>query len=170
MNPSEYTGKEWDDLLRAMSARDIKRALKTAYRRIGKQIADIARSDLASSGLRHGSKMKSSVRVHVYSRGGGFEVTVTPHGRQGYYKRSQDGQEKPVAMWANSGTVERKHRKTLFPVKGGFKNMKSGDVGRMPALNFLSNARNQAYPIIRRGMDDALNDAIEDRLRKAGWI
>lgn len=169
----QYTGKEWDELLMAMNPRDIKKTLKTAYRRIGKQIADIARSDLASSGLRHGNKMKSAVRVRVYPRGGGFMITVKPHGKQGYYKRSQDGKEKPVAMWAVEGTKERyaRHGKGIFPVGNGqFRTMHGNYTGRMPDYNFLKNAESQGPGIIEGGLAPEIEKSVEERVRKLGWI
>lgn len=45
------------------------------------------------------------VRVRVYPSG--FMITVKPHGKQEYYKRSKGGAEKPVAMLAVEGKKER---------------------------------------------------------------
>lgn len=168
----QYTGKEWDELLRAMSPRDIKRTLKTAYRRIANQIADIARGDLAGSGLRHGNKMKRSVRVRVYPRGSGFMITVKPHGKQGYYKRSQDGAEKPVAMWAVEGTKERyaRHGRRVYPIGNGqYRTMKGNWTGRMQAYSFLDNARDRGPSIIEQGIKPEIEKAVEERARKLGW-
>lgn len=172
-NPADYKGKEWHELLNAMNARDIKRTLKAAYRRIGKQIADIARQDLASSGLRHGGKMKKNIRVRVYSRGGGFMITVKPHGKQGYYKRSQDGAEKPVVMWASEGTKDRyaRHGKGIFPIGNGqYRTMKGNSTGQMSAYPFLRRAESQSKGIIEQGIVPEIEKAVEERLRKLGWI
>lgn len=169
---NEYTGREWDDLLRAMSPRNIKKTLKAAYRRIGKQIADIARSDLASSGLRHGNNMKRNIRVRVYPRGSGFMITVKPHGKQGYYKRSQDGAEKPVAMWAVEGTKERhtRHGNLVYPIGDGrYRTMKGNWTGSMPGYHFLTHANSQAEPIIDRNLQPEIEKAVYERLRKIGW-
>lgn len=172
-NPAAYEGKEWDELLRAMDARDIKRTLKTAYRRVGKQIADIARQDLVSSGLRHGNKMKKNIRVRVYSRGGGFMITVKPHGKQGYYKRSQDGAEKPVVMWASDGTKERYQRdggKRTYPLrKGGFRTMKGSWTGSMPEYPFLKRARYEGRSLIENAVGAIIESEVYDRARKLGW-
>jgi len=170
-NPAEYKGKEWDELLRAMSPRDIKRTIKTAYRRVGKQIADIARSDLAGA-IRHGNKMKGNVRVRVYPRGSGFMVTVKPHGKQGYYKRSQDGKEKPVAMWAQDGTVERytRHGNNVYKTADGqYFTMKGNYTGRMPRNDFLKRANDQAPAIIENGIRPELENAVYNRAKKLGW-
>lgn len=164
MDPEKYEGKEWDELLKALNPRDIKKTLKAAYRRVGKQVADVARASLASSGLRNGSKMKRSIRVRVYPRGGGFMVTVKPHGRQGYYKRSQDGAEKPIAMWASEGTKERYLRKgkTFFSAHPSR--------GRMPAYNFMDEATRKAPSIIENGIAPEIEKSAEKRLMKVGWL
>lgn len=172
-NPAAYEGKEWYELLKAMNARDIKRTLKTAYRRVGKQIADIARQDLASSGLRNGDKMKKNIRVRVYPRGGGFMITVKPHGKQGYYKRSQDGAGKPVVMWASEGTKDRyaRHGKGVFPIgNGGFRTMHGNSTGRMPEYPFLRNAESQGKNIVEQGVVLDIEKAVWERLGKSGWI
>lgn len=172
MDPNEYTGKDWDELLQAMNPRDIKRTLKAAYRRVGKMIADIARSDLASSGLRHGNKMKGNIRVYVYSRGGGFKVTVKPHGKQGYYKRSQDGKEKPIAMWAEEGTTERhlRHGNHVYPIGNGqYRTMKSDWTGSMRGYHFMIHANVMAEPIIDKNIQPEIEKAVYERLKKIGW-
>lgn len=166
-----YDGKDWNELLKAMSVRGIKRSIRVAFRRVGNEIADVARKSLAAS-LHNGSKMKRNVRVHVFSRGGGFEITVKPHGRQGYYRRSQDGKEKPVAMWAAEGTKQRTHRgrgKLKFRTAQGWKTMKGKSTGKMPAYPFLEDAKKVGNDIFESQMGPEIKKAAVERLRKAGW-
>ncbi len=168
-NPSEYQGKEWDELLRAMNPREIKRTLKSAYRRTANQIRDIARSSLVSSGLQNASKMKTGIRVRVYSRGGGFMITVKPHGKLGYYKRAQDGKEKPVLMWAAEGTADRyaRHGGRIYPLgQGQFRTMKGNYLGKMPSYNILDEAERQAPGIIERNLGGEIEKSVSKWLEK----
>ena len=171
-NPADYKGKEWDELLNEMNAKDIKRTLRSTYRRIGKLAAQPARDALASA-IRHGSAMAKDIRVRVWSKGFGFSVTVKPHGKQGYYRRSQDGKEKPVAMWAQEGTTDRYERhggKSVFKTADGFKTMKGNWTGKMRGYHFLEASEKQGPAIVEREMFTALEIEAEKRLRKLGWI
>lgn len=172
-NPAQYNGKDWDELLQAMNPREIRKTLKTAYRRTANLIRDVARRSLASSGLRNASRMKNAIRVRVYSRGGGFMITVKPHGKSGYYKRSQDGKEKPVLMWAAGGTNERYvyRGNRVYPIGNGrFRTMKGNYVGKMPDYQILNEAERQGESIIDNNIQPELEKAVDERLRKAGWI
>lgn len=171
INPSDYTGEEWNEMLKALSIRGIKRSIKTAYRRVGKQIADVARNSLAGS-IRHGNKMRRNIRVHVFSRGGGFEISVRPHGKQGYYRRSQDGREKPVAMWAAEGTKDREmrgHGGLKFRTSQGWRTMKGKSTGKMPKYPFMDEAKNAGDAIFEKDMGPEIEKAAVERLKKAGW-
>lgn len=171
-NPSDYKGKEFEDLLRALNKRQLKQVVRKSYRRVANKIANIARNDLSSSGLRNGSLMKKNIRVRVYPRGSGFMVTVKPHGNQGYYKRSQDGKEKPVAMWAAEGTKYRfaRHGRHIYPAGLGYKWMKSSRNGEMPSYHFLENAEKQGQSIVENDLGQEFTNAANDRLRKEGFI
>lgn len=93
-DPSQYKGKEWNKLLQCFNKRDLKASLKGAYRKTGNEILTIARQRLMSSGIAHASKLKKGIRLRVYPRGGGFMITVKPHGKQGYHV-NRFGLEKP---------------------------------------------------------------------------
>lgn len=106
MDEKQKIGQAWNDLLKTFDQRDLKRTLKDAYRRTGKMIAAVAKRSVESSGIADARQLARGVRVRVYPRGGGFMITVKPHGKSGYIK-NRHGLEKPVLMWANDGTVER---------------------------------------------------------------
>lgn len=156
-DPGSYDGREWTELLRAMRPRDVRASLKAAYRREGGKVAAMARARLAGSGLRNAGGMKRSVRVRVYSRGGGFMVTVKPHGQSGYYTNSA-GKRKPVAMWAEEGTRPRSRRWWT----GGF-------TGSMPGYHFMARAESDAAPMVERDLGGEVEAAVMRRAAKLGW-
>lgn len=106
MDEKQRIGQAWNDLLKTFDQREMKRTLKDAYRRTGKMIAAVAKRSVEGSGINDAGKLAKGVRVRVYPRGGGFMITVKPHGKSGYIK-NRHGLEKPVLMWAAEGTVER---------------------------------------------------------------
>lgn len=172
-DPSQYNGKEWNELLKCFNKRDLKASLKGAYRTVGKKILSIARGNLMSSGLSHASKMKSGIRLRVYPRGGGFMITVKPHGKQGFHL-NRFGLEKPVLMWAEGGTKERMLR--YLPSDGhhviktdkGFRTA-IAFTGRMPAYRFLDGVYEQGVQILNRDIPSNLEGSVMKRAGKLGW-
>lgn len=170
-DPGRYQGEEWKDLLKVFDKRDLRVALKGAYRTVGKEVLRIARDRLMQSGMAHASKLKKDIRLRVYPRGGGFMITVKPHGKQGYHV-NRFGLQKPVLMWAEEGTTVRYVR------KGGGQVAQLGDGkwrtlgrrrGQMPAYHFLDGVEAQGAPIIEKDMGTSLEEAVMKRARKMGF-
>ena len=117
--------------------------------------------------------MAKNIRVRVWTRDYGFSITVKPHGKQGYYKRSQDGKEKTVAMWAQEATVDRCERhggKSVFKTADGLKTMKGNWTGRMKGYHFLEESEKQGQALVEREISPELEKETEKWLRKLGWI
>ena len=170
-DPGRYKGKEWQDLLRVFDKRDLKAAMKGAYRKVGNEVLKVARQKLAQSGMAHASKLKKDIRLRVYPKGGGFMITVKPHGRQGFHT-NRFGLQKPVLMWAEEGT------KVRYVRKGGGQVVKTGDGewrtlgrrrGQMPAYHFLNGVEAGGAPIIERDIGARLEEAVLKRAAKMGY-
>ena len=164
--------KAWNDLLKTFDQKDIKRSIKDAYRRVGKQIAAVARDSVKKSWIHNGSRLARGMRVRVYPRGGGFMITVKPHGRQGFYKNRR-GEEKPVLMWAEEGTKQRTvrngkdRRAVLLPQ--GFRVVGKGR-GSMPAYHFLTDAEQQGPGIVEKEISKETEAATIRRAGKLGVL
>ena len=81
MKPEEYTGREWDELLREMNGTQIKKSLRGAIRAEARKSQKIAQGKLSTSGLQvkgNTSDWKKGIRVRIYpdNKGAGFMVTV----------------------------------------------------------------------------------------------
>lgn len=170
-DPSQYKGKEWNELLQCFNKRDLKAAMKGAYRKTGNEILTIARQRLMSSGIAHASKLKKGIRLRVYPRGGGFMISVKPHGKQGYHV-NRFGLEKPVLMWAEEGT------KVRYVRHGGDQKVQTSvgqwrtlgrRRGQMPAYRFLDGIESQGVPVIEREMPQAIEDQVAKRAGKCGF-
>lgn len=190
MDPNEYTGKEWTDLLKQLDRKQIKRALKGAYRKEANNAVKIARRHLHSSGMQvKGNKADwdKGIRTYVYSRGGGFLVTVKArakskrnskeagmHANRQYgkpYKRGplkgvpRKETKKPILMFAEDGTRLRKTRTntTYWPRKGH-------STGQMRKYGFLEKATPEMFRSVEQGLQPELEKAVEKQAKKAGFI
>lgn len=172
MNETENAVRAWDDLLRTFDRKELKRTLKDAYRRTGKRIAAVARQSVAAGGINDAGKLSKGVRVRVYPRGGGFMITVKPHGKSGYIKNRR-GQERPVLMWAEEGTKERHprswSRRFLIHTDAGFRWV-GRSRGKMPAYHFLKEAEEQGPGIVEQEIGQEIEAAAVRRAVKLGWL
>lgn len=155
-----YDGKEFREALKALDVREYRKVMKKSFRTEGRKVRKIVERYAKSSGLRHGANVGRTVRVRVYPKPYGFMITTKPHGKQGYYKRSQDGKEKPVAMWADSGTVKRTLRHGRIFGFGG------KSTGRMKALNFTGKATKEAYDLVTADMLSVIEETANKKIEE----
>lgn len=152
-----------------MDVRLIKNTLKRAYRAEGKKVRQTALQSLHSTSLSvegNKSDWDKGVRLRIYSKGGGFMVSVKgTRGRSMHVTRS--GREKPILMWAEGGTKQRKTKsKTKF-----FKRIrKPHATGSMPAYNFLERVTPQSYQMVERDLFKEVEQAAYKVAVKAGMI
>ena len=176
MDPGEYTGKEWTQLIKEMTPKQLRSSLKRTYRAEAKQALVIARRYLHSSGLDvqgNYADWDKGIRSHIYSRGGGFLLTVKARGatRKGTGEKSMHvnrrGIKKPVLMWAEEGT---KYRKTKSKTKFFVRKRKGHVTGRMKAYGFMEKAAPEMFRSVEEGLSRELGIAVEKVARKCGFI
>ena len=135
------------DVFTALDLRAQRKALRGAMRREGNRLKKSATANLESSGIGTGTKRRLAkgiiVRVYPERMGAGFMVSVKPHRKKGYHLNRQ-GKEKPVLMWAEEGTGQRKTRsQSKFFVR----KRKGHATGRMKPYRFLSRAESNATSV-----------------------
>lgn len=178
MTPQDYTGEEYKAILRSLSVKKLRNTLKGAYRRAAKNAVTVVRRSLATSGLRVQGNVADwprGVRSVIYSRGGGFLVTVKARagrrgsgaGEKGMHK-NRFGVKKPILMWAEDGTRMRQTKagaRSRMLKSGGtsWSYHKAARRGRMPAYGFLERATPAAY----REVETTLAPAIEAAAHRA---
>ena len=128
-----------------------------------------ARGKLMSSGMAHASKLRKDIRLRIYPRGGGFMITVKPHGKQGYHT-NRKGFQKPVLMWAEEGTRYRFPRKGSYVAKTQRGFLRVSHMGKMPAYHFLDAAERTAPGIIESDIGSALETSVMSRARRSGLL
>lgn len=176
MDPDQYTGKEWRELAKQLSQKQIRSALKGAYRREANKAVKIARKHLHSSGMQvkgNQADWDKGIRPYVYSRGGGFLVTVKARAKSKRSSReagmhtNRYGVKKPILMWAEEGT---RYRKTKSKTKV-FVRMKKGHLtGKMKAYGFMDKATPEMYRSVEQGLFPELEKAVKRQAKKAGFV
>lgn len=178
MTDSNYTGKEWADLLREMDGRQLKKSLRGALRAEAKKAQAIAQQRLETSGLRvKGSTAdwKKGIRIRIYpwSKGTGFMITTkaragskSGRGEKGMHV-NRWGKKKPVLMWAEDGTTTRRTKGgRLTWLLGG---RKSHSTGRMRAYGFMEAAQPAMMTAVEQGLTPEVEKAVVKTARKCGF-
>lgn len=166
---TEYTGREFSDLVKQLSGKQLKKALRQAYRREGKKLREIAVASLRHSGLKaHQSvaDLEKGVRAHVYTRGGGLMITVKPYRNRTSVYTNRRGMKKPVLMWAEEGTW---YRVTKSKTKWGLRQRRGHRTGRMLAYHFMRNSEDQIISVAETDLARELEHSLDIAVKKAGW-
>lgn len=167
--------KMFGEVLSCFDRRDIRAALRSGYRKVANKGAKIVR-DASRQRIKIRGDRRSwdkSIRVYVYSKGGGFVITTKFHGKQGFH-RNRCGKEKPVVMWAAEGTVERYVRgkgvRSLLWRRKGFTGSGLPRRGRMPNYGFVDATTPQVYTMVENDLYKELNQAVNKRAAKLGML
>jgi hypothetical protein len=194
MQPSEYTGSEWKELAKELTPRQLRNALKRSYRAEAKKALGIARRYLDASGLQvqgNKSDWDKGIRSHIYSRGGGFMITVKAHraNLKGHGEKSmhqnRKGFKKPILMWAEEGTKERQRGGKKIRIKHGiYGTHRSGKTqywtetkrkdgiptGQMGAYGFLERATPEMFQTVEHDLGTEVGVAVEKVAKKCGFV
>ena len=197
MNPKDYTGEEWTQLAKELTPRQMRNALKRSYRAEAKKALGIARRHLHASGMQvKGSQADwdKGIRSHIYSKGGGFMLTVKARRANSKGKgeksmhQNRKGFKKPVLMWAEEGTQRRlskssnwryehsgswklwaRHGASMKPKKR--KVRKDGiNRGRMRAYGFLEKATPEMFQTVEADLGVEVGAAVEKVAKKCGFV
>ena len=197
MNTTQYTG-DWMQLVRELSPKQMRNALKRSYRSETKTVVGIAQRYLRQTGMTvrgDRSDWEKGIRGHIYSRGGGFLVTVKAHraslkqmsqGHPGLsMHKNRRGWYKPVLMWAEEGTQPRKRggkrvkadnahntAKAQGRIGGAWQYIRKGGIktGRMKPYRFLERATPEMFQAVEAGLTPEVGRAVENVARKCGFI
>lgn len=193
MDPSQELQKSMSELMREMNPKQLKKAIKGAYRRVGKGAREIALYHLHKSGIDvQGDRtdFDKGLRVFVYGRGGGFMITTkaraansrTGKGEKGMHKNRR-GQKKPILMWAADGTKDRYRKTGRKVLKGNWKWWarqggsrpryvweRTRKTGKMPDYGFIDKATPEASRYVEDELGKELQKSVEKVAKKAGFI
>lgn len=168
----------------ALDLKEQRKALKSATRKEANTIKKAAQQNAIASKLGKGSNNAQAIAKGIYARtypdrcGSGFMVTVKPHGKKGYHTNRQ-GLEKPILMWAETGTGVRHVGKR----KGSYKkwssimgrvtkryNRSGHSTGAMPQYKFMEKTERENTDGVETRLFDNFQKNIEKAARKEGLL
>ena len=175
----------------------MRNALKRSYRAEAKKALGIARRQLRASGLQvqgNQGDWDKGIRSHIYSKGGGFMLTVKARRANSKGKgeksmhQNRKGFKKPVLMWAEEGTQKRLSKSSnwryehsgswkLWARHGGAtrprkRKVRTGGLnrGRMRAYGFLEKATPEMFQTVEADLGVEVDTAVEKVAKKCGFI
>ena len=194
MQPDQAEVKDLAQLTREMNPKQLRNSLKRAYRAEAKKVLGIARKSLHATRLQvkgNKSDWDKGIRSHIYSRGGGFLITVKAHratmrgqGEKSMHENRQ-GFKKPILMWAEEGTNYRQRGGKKVRIKHGiYGSHRSGKTRywtetirkdgiptkRMPSYRFLEKATPEMNRTVETDLGNEVNVAVEKVAKKCGFI
>lgn len=169
-------------VFKALDTKEQRKALRSAVRREANRVRKAAAVKMGASGLGRGTRtpLQKSIYARVYPDrfGLGFIVSVVPHGRRGIHTNRQ-GKEKPVALFADMGTVmrrvgKRKKGRSYISKLTGTKQrayQRSGhSTGRMRASHFMSDAEKQSITTVESTLYQSLTDSVTRAAKRQGLL
>lgn len=165
----------YDDanLQRLFAEMDVKqrlRALKGAFRREANQVRKTALNNLRGS-IRTDKDMESGVRAVVFKRTAGFRVTIgtkkaTKDGGKDYgFHKNRQGLKKPILIWAEEGT---KDRKTKTKTRIFTRARKGHATGRMKRYGFMRQTESQVKDSVTEHLRIELMNNVQKIAKKYG--
>ncbi len=171
--------KPFKEVFETLEPKQQRKAMRTAIRTEGGRLKKAAQARIAASGLGRGTlkNISSGVRLRVFPEkyGLGFMVSVKPHGRNKGFHRNRRNLEKPVLMWAEDGTRQRRigkstgsfvsenpltGKKTRRYVRGG------ANRGKMRRYAFLETTERQEAENVEERLFGKFQDNITTEARK----
>ena len=178
----EYDDHQLRELYAQMDEKQRSKAMKGAFRSTALVMKRAAvanvRTDLHSS-----KDLEKGVRALVFKQKLGFRVTVgtvikKAANRMGWvgvkgFHLNRQGLEKPVLIWAEDGTKERRLKggRGSHQTKRGFRKrylFNGAYRGRMTAYQFIVKANRQVGPQINQTLQDSFRASMEKTAKKYG--
>lgn len=175
--------RPFTSVYKALDMKTQRKAMKSAMRREGNRLKKAAIGNLKASGIGQGTKrsLHSGIYVRTYPDryGLGFMVSVKPHGKRKGIHLNRGGKEKPVLMWAEDGTRDRRSGRRLssFFGKSRFTGRKVRQYmrggarrGKMRRYAFLEKTERQSTAGVETNLFNNLQSNLEKAARKQGLL
>lgn len=178
----EYDDSQLQKMFAELDEKAQAKALKGAFRATANLLKRSAIQNLRSS-IRSDRDLEKGVRALVFKKRLGFRVTVgtvlrkskdkTHYTTKKGFHLNRQGLEKPVLIWAEDGTKERrlKGSRGSHRTKRGFRKrylFNGAYRGRMRAYEFIVKAKQQTGPQITQTMQENLRKSVEKTAKKYG--
>ena len=141
-------------------------ALRGGFRREANQVRKTAVNNLRSSGIRSDRDLEKGIRAVVFKRTAGFRITVGTKGEKMGFHRNRRGELKPVLLWAEMGTKERRTK------NGGGKRASryraAHNTGRMPRYGFMAQTLDGTRETVTNDLHNMVIESVVKTAQKYG--
>ena len=166
---NQYDDTQLQKLFTEMDVKHRKRALKGAFRREANQVRRTAINNLRSS-LHSNRDLEKGIRAIVFKKAAGFRVTIgtkkanrkTGKGEKGMHINRQ-GLKKPVLIWAEGGTEQRKTKTRVF-----VRERRGHNTGRMKRYGFMRKTKTDVADKVTDDLHNEITKSIEKTASKYG--
>lgn len=168
---NQYDDTQLQKLFTEMDVKHRKRALKGAFRKEANQVRRTAINNLRSS-LHSNRDLEKGIRAIVFKKAAGFRVTIgtkkanrkTGKGEKGMHINRQ-GLKKPVLIWAEGGTEQRKTKtKTRVFVRG----RRGHNTGRMKRYGFMRKTQTDVRDKVTADLRNEIVESVTKTANKYG--
>lgn len=169
----DYDDKNLQRLFAELEPKRRLQAIKGGFRREANQVRKTAINNLRSS-IQSNKDLEKGVRAIVFKRKAGFRVTVgtkragkNGKGEAGFHTNRQ-GLKKPVLIWAEEGTEERKTKPKQGTRRRAARLRASHRTGRMKRYGFMAQMLNSVRDTVTDNIHKMVTENIEQVAKKYG--
>ena len=169
----DYDDKNLQRLFAELEPKRRLQAIKGGFRREANQVRKTAINNLRSS-IQSNKDLEKGVRAIVFKRKAGFRVTVgtkragkNGKGEAGFHTNRQ-GLKKPVLIWAEEGTAERKTKPKQGTRRRAARLRASHRTGRMKRYGFMAQTLTGVRDTVTADIQKMVTENVEQVAKKYG--
>lgn len=170
----DYNDENLQRLFAELEPKRRLQAIKGGFRREANQVRKTAINNLRSSGIQSNKDLEKGVRAIVFKRKAGFRVTVgtkragkNGKGEAGFHTNRQ-GLKKPVLIWAEEGTAERKTKPKQGTRRRAARLRASHRTGRMKRYGFMAQTLTSVRDTVTANIHEMVTDNVKRIAEKYG--
>lgn len=169
----DYDDKNLQRLFAELEPKRRLQAIKGGFRREANQVRKTAINNLRSS-IQSNKDLEKGVRAIVFKRKAGFRVTIgtkragkNGKGEAGFHTNRQ-GLKKPVLIWAEEGTAERKTKPKQGTRRRAARLRASHRTGRMKRYGFMAQTLTGVRDTVTADIQKMVTENVEQVAKKYG--
>ena len=169
----DYDDRNLQQLFADLEPKRRLQAIKGGFRKEANRVRKTAINNLRSS-IRTDKDLEKGVRAIVFKRAAGFRVTVgtkkagkNGKGEAGFHTNRQ-GLKKPILIWAEDGTEERKTKPKQGTRRRAARLRASHRTGRMKRYGFMAQTLSSVRDTVTANIHEMVTENVQQVAKKYG--
>lgn len=168
----DYDDRNLQQLFAELEPKRRLQAVKGGFRKEANRVRKTAINNLRSS-IRTDKDLEKGVRAIVFKRKAGFRVTVgTKAGKNGKgeagFHTNRQGLKKPILIWAEDGTEERKTKSKQGTRRRAARLRASHRTGRMKRYGFMEQTLSSVRDTVTANIHEMVTENVQKVAKKYG--